>query len=113
MIKIAKLVTGENIVADVEDFGDSYFFKWPVAVSTAQPEPGDTNPPQNRIEPFCPHVKGHSVNIAKARIVYMADPIPMLQEYYEKNFGSLIPTPQVVDPGAIKVDEDKVIETVS
>lgn len=86
MIKLLQLVTGNVIVSDIEETDTHYFFKWPAEVRKAVIEQAGETTSKTLIEPFTPHVKGHCVFINKNKVLYIADPVPSLQEYYEKNY---------------------------
>lgn len=104
MIKFIKLINGDDIVAKVEDHGDNYRVIWPVHIYVDRTEEGL----RNRVEPYTPHVLGHTFNINKSRVMFMADPIPMLEEYYVKNNASMLPptTDSVRAPGGEVVENE-------
>lgn len=95
MIKIFKLMSGEEIVGETELLDDYYVIKLPMKVFMAV---GENNQPQNRTEPFGIHCKGSVVNIPKDKVIYIADPALALQEFYEKTYLSKVPAPGVQDP---------------
>lgn len=89
MIKFVKLMTGEEVVCELDETPDGYYIKWPAKViMTLDPV---ENTPKNRIEPFLMHVKGHSVFLEKEKVFYVADPVNDLAEYYDKTFGNMVP----------------------
>ncbi len=89
MIKFVKLINGDELVSKVTDNGDSIEVVWPLIIRNEFID-GDSAP-RNRLEPYTPHVKGHTVNIVKINVLYIADPIPPLYEYYENNILSSLP----------------------
>lgn len=93
MIKFIKLLTGDELVAVTTEQDTHFYLEWPARVVT---ENNNTDPtkqgPQTRVEPYTPFVKGHCIYVPKNRVVYIADPIPSLAEYYEKNYGTLAPS---------------------
>ena len=88
MIKFLKLTTMDEIIAQVKEVEDGYQLVWPMRVFTSKDDDGET---QNRVVPFAPHVKSHTIVVSEERVVYMADPVPSLQEYYEKNIIAMLP----------------------
>ena len=91
MIKFMKLITGEDVVATVEEKETSYFVSWPAKLVTFMDE--EENRPRIRVEPYANHVKGHSVFIDKSMVMFTGEPTSDLREYYEKTFGNLVPPP--------------------
>ena len=89
MIKFIKLMTGEEVVCELEETSGGYFIKWPAKVALVV-DPAD-NTAKNKIEPFLMHVKGHSVFLEKEKVFYVADPVNDLAEYYDKTFGNMVP----------------------
>lgn len=89
MIKFIKLMTGEEIVCELEETSTGYFVKWPAKVTMVIDQ--EENTPRNKIEPFLMHVKGHSVYLEKEKVFYVADPVNDLAEYYDKTFGNMVP----------------------
>ena len=47
--------------------------------------------PRNRVVPFTQHVKAHTVTVAKGHVIYVAEPAPLILEYYEKNILAMLP----------------------
>ena len=91
MLKFIKLVNGEELVSSCEDAGNQVYLVWPARVFMSAPKDGEETP-QTQVIPFAAHVKGHSVYIDKDKILYMAEPIPTLAEYYQKTYGSMVPS---------------------
>jgi hypothetical protein len=89
MIKYVKLMTGEEVVCELDETSAGYFMKWPARV-TLVVDPTD-NTAKNKIEPFLMHVKGHSIFLEKEKVFYVADPVNDLAEYYDKTFGNMVP----------------------
>jgi len=91
MYKLLKLLTGEEIVAKVTESDTHFFLEWPAKVYTT-PDIQDPNMPRTRVEPFTPFVKGHSIYVSKSKVLYVAEPVPSLEDYYVKNYGMLAPS---------------------
>lgn len=91
MIRFLKLVTGEDIVGVVEDKETAYFVKWPVKLSVTQPDPDSK--PTIKVDLYAAQIKGHSVEIDKSFVLFLGEPTPELKEYYDNNFGKMVPQP--------------------
>lgn len=89
MIKFLKLITGEDIISKIEEKDQSFILIWPNAIKYEYLD--GESAPRSRIEPYAPHVKGHTVEINKQNVLFIADPVPPLQEYYETNILSSLP----------------------
>ncbi len=91
MIRVIKLTTGEEVVGVVEEKSDSIFVKWPVKLVMHATE-GEEKP-RVRVELFAAQVKGHSVEINNKNVLYVGEPVPELRDYYDTNFGKMVPQP--------------------
>lgn len=91
MIKFLKLITGNDVVADVDDRGIELFVKFPVEIIMQAVDPDSPDKPRNQVLPFSPHLKGHSFLLKKDRILFYGEPTQELKEYYEKNFLPQVP----------------------
>lgn len=89
MIRVLKLTTGEEIVGVIEDKDTSIFVKWPVKLSFTTEN--DETRPRIKVDLFAGQVRGHSVDIDKSFIIYTGEPTPELKEYYDTNFGKMVP----------------------
>lgn len=84
-----KLITGEEIVGATDERDNGYFVKWPLKlVQTMDP---DEEKPRVRVEPYASQVKGHSIFVESSKIVYIAEPVTDLLNYYETTYGNLVP----------------------
>lgn len=89
MIRVIKLVSGEEIVGVTEDRETSLFIKWPVRLVPTFDE--ENEKPRIRVEMFASQIKGHSVDINKNNILFVGEPVPELRDYYDTNFGKMVP----------------------
>lgn len=93
MIKIIKLVTGEEIVADVTEQDQNYTLEKPVVLqliaSRSTPEQ-----PQMALIPYAAYTEDHSVTVSKSNIVWTEEPVKELYNQYNSIFGSGIVVPQ-------------------
>lgn len=87
MIKYLKLINGDDLIAKVEDHGDHFMVIWPAKIYLDNTDNG----PVTRVMPYTPHVLGHSFKLNKTRLIFVADPVPSLEEYYNKNNASMLP----------------------
>lgn len=87
-VRILKLITGETLVSEVEDQDTHYLLKNPAMIAKQSILEQDGVPSQrNVVEPFAPHVKGHSVYIGKSKVIYTGLAIPSLETYYKENYA--------------------------
>ena len=94
-IKIIKLLTGEELIGDVEDKGLSYSVKNAVLIALV---PSRTNPQQPSIglAPWMPYAENEPVMISKQSIVYEAKPIKEMINNYNSIFGGIITPPKTL-----------------
>jgi hypothetical protein len=83
MVKLIKLVTGEEVVAkvDINDIEGTYILNKPIAF--VQTEQGVA------MVPLSPLVDG-AITVRSSHIVYMADPIIDVVNAYNEKFGGLV-----------------------
>lgn len=81
-MKLLHLITGVEIVGEVEDNGDFYTIKYPIEVKMITN--GEDQKPINWVGPFASFVKGHTVHINKSKILFVGEPLASLVEYYEE-----------------------------
>jgi hypothetical protein len=88
-VKIAKLVTGEDVIASVTDMGQSYKFKKAVRMIMTERGLG--------MMPLCPLSKDEEVEIAKSHVVFVASAEDDLANEYNAKFGSgiVVPRPHI------------------
>lgn len=85
MIKYIRLISGEEIVSDVEIKEASYVLNNPAILKTV--ETGDPERPlQNRVEPFALHAKKRIISIDSDKVLFVTDPVVSLEEYYAKTY---------------------------
>lgn len=100
-IKLLKLVTGEEIFADVEKVpnekndGGYYKIKNPVRIfMTPAAKPGD-QPGVGFADwsPFASPLKGKTFTLQEKHVIVCLDPVDQLAQYYTSQFGSGLLTP--------------------
>ena len=92
-IKIFKLMSGEEIVADVTDKGDTYSLKEPVTIVYQQAEGGGMTA---GFAPFMPYSHGEII-LSKASVTSHADVDPKLLGEYNRIFSKI----EIVPAGKI------------
>jgi hypothetical protein len=94
-IKIIKLLTGEELIGDIEDKGLSYSVKNAVLIALV---PSRNNPQQPSIGlgPWLPYAENEPVMISKQSIVYEAKPVKEMINNYNSIFGGIITPPKTL-----------------
>ena len=82
MIKLLKLATGEDVVADVERKDGVYFLKKPHRLVLAREGLGSM--------PLCPFAKSEQYEIAAVHVVWEADPEDEIRNSYASATGSIV-----------------------
>jgi hypothetical protein len=87
MIKIVKLTTGEELIADVERVDGKVSLKKPAAI---QLMPSQTNPQQIMVGlfPYAQYAQNHGIDVAESFIVWESTPVDDLYNQYNSMFGS-------------------------
>lgn len=83
-IKFIRLLTGEDLVAQVTQAGDSFKLKNPVRIVITPDGLG--------MGPLCPFSKGKEIEIKTDHIVFIDDPEDEIRNAYNSQFGSGIVT---------------------
>ena len=86
-IKIAKLITGEEIIGDFDQSADTYTIKKPCALQLV---PSRSNPeqPMMALIPFAPYVEEHVIEVGGKNIIWIGKPVKELYNQYNNIFGS-------------------------
>ena len=82
MIKIFKLTTGEELIADVIPDGPSWSLKNPVRLIISEQGVG--------MIPFAPFVESETVAIDNNHIIYQSNPDSEVLNAYNSKFGGLV-----------------------
>ena len=100
MIKILKLVTGEEVIGDVTESGSSLVIDKPCIL---QLMPSRSNPeqPVMALIPYAPYTKEHRVTIDTKNVIWNEEPMKELYNQYNSLFGSGI---VVANPTNIKLN---------
>jgi hypothetical protein len=98
-IKVMKLVTGEDVIADVENSGDNRFkLKNAVQLRMVPPQIAGSQPSMGFI-PFPPFAtkQSDSVLIEPLHVAYMYDPIEEILSNYQQTFSGIVtPSKQII-----------------
>ena len=87
MIKIVKLITGEELIADVTANGISMTLSKPCVLQVV---PSRQNPdqPMMGMFPYAPYTEDHTIDVDVEKIVWDAKPVKELYNQYNSAFGS-------------------------
>jgi len=87
MIKIVKLITGEELIADVTGGDTTFTLSKPCAL---QMVPSSKNPdqPMMGMFPYAVYTEDHSIDVDIGKIVWDANPVKELYNQYNSAFGS-------------------------
>ena len=83
MIKVLKLRTMEEIIAVVEESGDSFIVKKSCYIQTLPPRAAGEAPTYSLV-PYASYVVNHEFIIKKDDIVWSADPAQFVLDNYSK-----------------------------
>jgi len=90
MIKVLKLTTGEDIIADVEVSENTYTLKQSIRLLLT-PEGGVV------MMPYAPFLSTDTVDIKDELVVFSGEPEPKLKNSYNSKFGNGIVTAGAAD----------------
>ena len=86
MIKIVKLITGEELIADVT--GSEILTLSKPCVLQMVPSRQNPEQPMMGMFPYAPYTEDHTIEVDRARIVWDAKPVKELYNQYNSAFGS-------------------------
>ena len=82
-IKILKLKTGEELVADITVHGHEYALVKPFMLQMARDPRGQSQEMQLALFPYAPYTKDHTVRIRQESIIWFEDlPDSMIRDYH-------------------------------
>lgn len=87
MIKIVKLVTGEELIADITVDNNFVTLDKPCALQLV---PSRANPeqPTMALIPYAPFTSQHSITVSDKHVVWEEEPIKELYNQYNSIFGN-------------------------
>lgn len=87
MILVLKVITGEEVIADVTETETSYTLKKPAYVQYV-PSRTDQDRPMLALAPYAVYVEDYTLEIPKASIIWKAKPVKEMYNQYNSIFGS-------------------------
>lgn len=87
MIKILKLITGEELISDITENTDTITLDKPCALQLV---PSRANPeqPSMALIPYAAYTKEHSITVKSENIIWMNEPMKELYNQYNSIFGN-------------------------
>lgn len=87
MIKIVKLISGEEVIGEVTETNDSITIKKPCVLQIV---PSRTNPeqPAMGLFPYASYVDNHTITLKEQNVVWKEDPVKELYNQYNSIFGN-------------------------
>lgn len=92
MIKILKLVTGEELIATVKENNDGLLLDKPCVLQMV-PSRADPQQPQMALIPYAAYTVDHAVTVSKSSVVWTEEPVKELYNQYNTIFGSGLVVP--------------------
>ena len=81
-IKILKLRTGEELVADITVKGDSFTLVKPFMLQMARDPRGQGDQMQLALFPYAPYTKDHTIHVVKHNVIWFEElPDSMIRDY--------------------------------
>ena len=81
-IKILKLKTGEEIVADITVRGDEYKLSKPFVLQMAKDNRGQNIEMQLALFPYAPYTKDHTIHLRQESVIWIEElPTTMINDY--------------------------------
>ena len=94
-VKILRLATGEDVIANTEEgSGDLVTLNKPFVIIPQQMAPG--KPVQLMMSLYNAFGKGDSITLSKDKVVFMTEPKDEIQKSYEQNTSRIIKAPGLI-----------------
>lgn len=87
MIKIVKLISGEELVGEISFSNTDVTVKKPCALQM-MPSRQDPTQPVMSLIPYAFYTEDHSVKVSQDKIIWMESPVKELYNQYNQIFGS-------------------------
>lgn len=87
MILVLKIVTGEEVVAEVTENDESFTLKRPAYVQYV-PSRTNSDQPMLALAPYAVYVEDYVIEIPKSNIIWKAKPVKEMYNQYNSIFGS-------------------------
>ena len=88
MIKIVKIITGEEIIADVTDENGQYISLEKPCVLQLIPSRSNPEQPSMALIPYAMYTESHRVIVKREHIVWSEEPMKELYNQYNSIFGN-------------------------
>lgn len=88
MIKILKLTTGEELIADVKDENGTYVLLDKPCSLQIIPSRSNPEQPSMALIPYAMYTESHKISLKREFIVWSEEPLKELYNQYNSIFGS-------------------------
>lgn len=89
MIRILKLITGEELVGDVSTLVDTLTVRKPFMITMARNPTDPAGDMQLALFPYVPYVKDHTIELDKKSIVWMSELVDSMVKDYNNALETL------------------------
>ena len=93
-VKILRLITGEDVIAKVEENDQGLSLNKPFVIIPHQQGPG--KPVQLMMTLYSPYSKSDSVTIKNDKVISMVEPKEEILTSYQQNTSSILTTPGLI-----------------
>ena len=93
-VKILRLITGEDVIAKVEENDQGLSLNKPFVIIPHQQGPG--KPVQLMMTLYSPYSKSDSVTIKNDKVISMVEPKEEILSSYQQNTGSIVTAPGLI-----------------
>ena len=94
MIKILKLLTGEEIIGEVDIMTDKVIISKPCQLQLV-PSRANPDQPMMALFPYASYTKNHKITVFTSTISWIEEPVAELYNQYNSVFGSGLVLPKV------------------
>ena len=93
-VKILRLITGEDVIAKVEENDQGLSLNKPFVIIPHQQGPG--KPVQLMMTLYSPYSKSDSVTIKNDKVISMVEPKEEILSSYQQNTSSIVTAPSLI-----------------
>ena len=93
-VKILRLITGEDVIAKVEENDQGLSLNKPFVIIPHQQGPG--KPVQLMMTLYSPYSKSNSVTIKNDKVISMVEPKEEILSSYQQNTSSIVTAPGLI-----------------
>lgn len=87
MIQIVKLITGEELIGDINQIHDMCVIKQPCVLQMVLSRTDSTQPMLSLV-PYAYYTEEHEIEISNNNVIWVAKPVKEVYNQYNKIFGS-------------------------